>query len=105
MKFVNLTPHTINIFNSDKQPVMTVLSSGHARCSVNKTETGNIDGVQLFETTFGEVEGLPPAEDDTILIVSLLTRQALPERDDLYSPGELLRDENGQPVGCIGLSR
>lgn len=104
MNIVNLTPHEINIFNADKEHVLSVLSSGVARCATIKNEVGNVAGVPLFETTYGEVTGLPGQSED-IIIVSLLVRQAVPNRSDLFSPGELLRNEAGQPIGCIGLSR
>jgi len=26
-------------------------------------------------------------------------------REDVFSPGELLRGEDGQPIGCIGLTQ
>ena len=107
MKFVNLTPHTINIYNTEKELVMSIPSSGVARCAVEKRQISNAEGVALFETAYGAVEGLPEMDTTygTIIIVSLLVRQAMASRTDLYSPGELLRDEAGQPIGCIGLSR
>jgi hypothetical protein len=104
MKFNNLTPHTINILNEEKQLIKTIEPNGLARCNVHKEEVCNIDGILLYETTFGKVEGLPEYDKDTINIVSLLVRQAW-YRPDLYSPGELVRDDSGQPIGCIGLSR
>lgn len=105
MNIVNLTPHTINIFNTVQEQVLSVPSSGQARCAVQEKQTGSIGEVLLFETTFGDVDGLPEPQDGTIFIVSLLVRQAMPERKDLYSPGKLLRNEQGQPIGCVGLSR
>lgn len=105
MKFNNLTPHTINILNEEKQLIKTIQSNGLTRCSIHKKELGNVDGILLYETVFGEVEGLPEYESGTINIVSLVVRQACIKRTDLYSPGELVRDDKGQPIGCIGLSR
>ena len=40
--------------------------------------------------------------DGVILIVSTLVKNASPDRKDLVSPGELIRNEAGQPVGCKG---
>lgn len=38
-----------------------------------------------------------------ILVVSALTALHAPERLDLYSPGPLIRDEQGRTIGCEGL--
>lgn len=36
-------------------------------------------------------------------LVSAMVRLAVPERTDVFSPGELLRGADGQPTGCRGL--
>lgn len=71
-------------------------------------------GLRLLERTGertapGETTGLPPEvpsehdEHPKVFIVSTLVRLAHPERRDLASPGELVRNEAGQPIGCRGL--
>lgn len=108
MKLVNLTPHQVNILNEDKMLVKVIEKSGEvARCSVTKKSVASEDGIVFYETVFGEVTGLPEKSDahDVIYIVSLLVRNACPDRPDIYSPGELVRDDDGQPIGCIGLTR
>lgn len=103
MSIINLTPHKINIYNEQRELVQSIPSSGVARCTVEKKLIMKIGLIDLYETIFGEVEGLPPFDGDVIIIVSMLARQAS-KRGDLVSPGELLRDDNGYPIGCIGLS-
>ena len=123
MNVVNLTPHAINLYEDDlsgSELLAVVEPSGKvARCKVEKVETGeisyingknsrttnNMSGVKLYKTVFGEVADLPDPVEGTIYIVSMLVRQAVPHRDDLYSPGELIRNEAGQPIGCYGLTR
>lgn len=39
------------------------------------------------------------------IITSMVVRTANPRRIDLLSPGELIRDDNGQPIGCRGFTR
>ena len=73
--------------------------------NTTKIQIDKVNDIPLFMTSFGEASGLPESDPNIIFIVSLLVRQAVPERQDLYSPGELLRDDSGQPIGCIGLSR
>lgn len=103
MKFVNLTPHTITIFNDDGEPVVIAPCGTVARVATENREVGRVGGIKLFAQEVGEVHGLPAPRGGVFLIVSTLVRNALPERGDLCSPGELVRNESGQPVGCRGL--
>jgi hypothetical protein len=106
VKFINLTPHTINIFDEGgKEQVLSTPPSGTiARCTVENIKIDEKKGIPLFKSSFGEVIDLPDPKDGTIYIVSMLIRSALPNRKDLASPGQLLRDEDGRPIGCKGLS-
>lgn len=102
---VNLTPHTINLFNADKEHVMDVAPSGTiARVATSRAMVGEAAGVPLFRTDYGALDGLPAPQPDTIYVVSGLVRAAC-QRPDLYQPGELIRNEAGQPIGCVGLSQ
>lgn len=99
MKFLNLTPHAI----TDALTGVTFPPSGEvARVAATFTPVGSADGVQLFRRTFGEVTGLPDSRDGVLLIVSALVAAAAIERADLISPGELVRNSDGQPIGCKG---
>lgn len=96
--FLNLTPHAIVL------PDRTIAPSGAlARCSEVSESVGTSDGVEIIRKTFGTVIGLPEAQPDTWLIVSMLTRAACPNRTDLLSPGDLVRDANGNIIGCKNL--
>jgi len=102
MAIVNLTPHTINL----PAPIGEVPSSGLARCETTTQKVGEINGVPLTKTEFGEVTGLPAPEEGVIYVVSRLVLTAVADvRDDVYCPGELVRDEAGRVVGCKSLSR
>jgi hypothetical protein len=102
MDIKNLTPHALNIVTPEG--VVTVAPSGMvARCSTTVTPAGVVNGIPLTRTVFGAVVNLPDPVDGILLVVSALVRGAVPERGDVASPGELVRDEAGQPVGCRGL--
>lgn len=108
-KIINLTPHDVTIFDDDgKTKLATIPPSGDvARVSMTRQQTGVVKFsgmiVPVFVSTAGEVTGLPDAQDGAIFLVSALVRLALKDRRDVFSPGELIRDDNGQPVGCRGL--
>lgn len=110
---INMTPHTINIYSNkdDDFPQVVIPASGEvARVSVARAPAFRIKEelgheVQVFETAYGEVVGLPEEEHGVYLIVSGMVRSALPSRLDLLSPGELVRNSDGTPIGCIGLTR
>jgi hypothetical protein len=98
-KFLNLTPHHINM------PDGTVLEPSGilARCEEVSTPVGSIDGNAIITRRYGQVENLPAPEGDVYFIVSHMTRVACPDRLDLLSPGDLVRDEAGNIIGCRNL--
>jgi hypothetical protein len=63
------------------------------------------EGVAVFSVRYGEVTGLPQSKAETCFVVSMMVKAACPNRTDLLSPGELVRGDDGQPIGCIGLDR
>ncbi len=57
----------------------------------------------IVRVTFGDVVDLPEERPDTFLIVSAMVRSALPNRKDLASPGDLIRNDQGVVIGCKNL--
>ena len=105
MQFVNLTPHRINVFDQSEEEVISIEPSGQvARVETHQKEVGTLDGVPIFEQKVGEVKGLPEPEEEVIYITSSFVEGEV-SREDVYSPGNLLRDDNGRPVGAIGLKQ
>lgn len=108
MKLINLTPHEVNMVT--EAGIISIPASGVvARAAATPTPVGTIevDGaeVQLFSTDYGAVENLPARSEGTIFIVSALTISAAPDRTDLFSPADLVRDEAGNIIGCRALTR
>lgn len=97
-KFVNLTPHAIQIVG-----LAAIPSSGVARCEVTSTLFGGHGGAVLIRAAYGAVVGLPDPVDGVMYIVSALVRAAVPARDDVASPGDLVRDSDGNITGCKNL--
>lgn len=124
MKVVNLTPHALNVYlpthvvregrttsvAEGAEPVLAVPSTGFARAKelVEQLAPLDLDGIELpvVRKAFADtVDGLPESQEGTIYVVSFLTAQAVPDREDVFFPGEAVRDAAGNIVGCVGLSR
>lgn len=108
MKLVNLTPHEINVRTEEGAEIKLPPSGQVARVATTDEIVSVIDmdgvPVQIWETTFGQLD-LPEPVADTFFVVGRLVLQAAPHRNDLMAPGQLTRDDQGRPVGCRGLSR
>ncbi len=82
-----------------------------AKVKVTETKTTapsiDVDGViiETFKSSFGEVENLPPQEEGVMVIVSAMAADAAKDRNDLLVPGELVRDNDGNIIGCKSLRR
>ena len=108
MTFVNLTPHTITVV-LDNTSVAFDASGNVARVSTSRVSGptlkayGDSVSIQTSRVEFGAVEGLPDPVDGTVYIVSGMVAARV-NRPDVFAPGELVRDANGQPIGCKGLT-
>ena len=105
MRLVNLTPHTVVLHLADGTTETIPPSGTVARVSQVATRVGTVAGVPVVTTRPGPVTGLPAFDydDGAGYIVSALVRLALPERIDLFSPADLVRDAAGNVVGCRAL--
>ena len=107
MLLKNFTPHNVVVIVNESKIVIP--SDGIARVTETKNVAPSIvvDGViiETFISSFGEVENLPPQEEGVMVIVSALVASAAKGRDDLLVPGELVRDDGGNIVGCKSLRR
>lgn len=105
----NLTPHTVTVLNEDGSALATFESEGVARATQTTEKVGNIEGIPLVRTHFGEPVNLPEAEEGTYLIVSLATANAAREygrtTEDLVLTCEPVRNAEGQIIGCRSLAQ
>lgn len=99
LRLVNLTPHPITIVGGDTIPP----TSPPARVSTTNAPAGDAAGIPLVSQQYGDVVGLPDPQPGVLFIVSAVVRAAVTHRLDVASPGDLVRDGNGQPVGCRNL--
>lgn len=102
----NLTPHPINIIGPAGELVATIApESAPARLAAKTVPADPINGIATSKTVFGEPEGLPSVTDGTWLVVSQIIKSALPGRQDLLVPAEVVRDKSGAIIGCRSLGR
>ena len=108
MKLKNFTPHNVVIVMNETTKIV-IPSDGIARVTETKTVAPSIDVdgviIETFKSSFGEVENLPPQEEGVMVIVSAMAASAAKDRNDLLVPGELVRDNDGNIIGCKSLRR
>lgn len=106
MKIINLTPHTINVNSLAVEPSGMV-----ARVSVTTEVIGEIGGIEIRRSAYGEIEGMPEFEDDTIYLVSALVLGRCPAEwaGRVFAPDtgpSAVRNDKGHiayVTGLIGL--
>jgi len=101
---INLTPHRLNFFILD-HPEYSIESSGSARAAVERHRDGDVNGIPVNQSKFGEISGLPAPETDTVFVVSRIVAEACPTRNDLLIVDETVRDEKGRIIGARALAR
>jgi hypothetical protein len=95
---INLTPHVVVINGAEIPP-----SGQVARCAEISTPAGEVDGLPIVRKEYGDPVGLPDSQPGFYYIVSAMVRLALPERADLFSPGDAIRDADGKIIGVKNL--
>lgn len=113
----NLTPHAIRVFSRTGETVAEIPPSGTvARIEKlgsfqNSLETVSVQNfgdagetwtydIPILTATATGVSGLPDEQVNVRFVVSAMIRVACPDRLDLVSPADLVRDEAGNVIGC-----
>lgn len=105
-RLVNYTPHAELTYRPDGGDVHVLPQQGNARCAEEHVPGGEVaPGLPLTLMRYGEVTGLPEAQDGVVVVVSQLVVNALPERTDLVFPAGLVRDDEGTIIGFRYLAR
>lgn len=104
IEIINMTPHSVIILNENNEILKSIPASGNTiRLSAKIENVDNINDINISKTVFGEPVGLPKYQEGTFYIVSQLVKSALPQRTDLLVPAEVVRDTNGNIIGCRSL--
>ena len=126
-KIVNLTPHLFNLIDKNDKVILELPAcETPARASEQREQIDMITydisyqrkkmdahddenyvtmDIPVNKVIYGNVENLPAPEKDTIYIVSRIVAEACPNRNDLYIPNNLVRDEKGRIIGCRALTQ
>lgn len=102
MQIKNMTPHSVTICDDAGNIVRTFESEGSIRLQAVIQQAGQVDGVRITRTTF-RADTLPTAQEGVYFIVSQMVKNACPDRIDFLVPTEMVRDANGQIIGCKSL--
>ena len=128
MKLINLTPHTVSLFavedtipngkagwllREGAEPREVFPSQGIARATQTETLVGNLDlanlKVPVFCMAYGDVYDLPEPQENIGYIVSYITAAAAKAHgrstDDLFIVARMVRDNDGNIVGCTAFSQ
>jgi len=109
----NFTPHQVRIVDAEGNVLATFPSLGTLRVKSNQKLVGHatyndqeeMQGIPVFATEFGGIDNLPPKQKDTVYIVSRIVKNACSDRHDFVVPNELVRNQDGQIIGCQSFSR
>lgn len=104
MQIINLTPHALNIQREDGTMLEVPASGQIARLAESREVLPSIGGLAVSRPQYGEITDLPEAEEGKIFVVSAMVLAQVKNRPDVFAPGEALRNEAGQIIGCKGLS-
>jgi len=103
MKIINKTPHPVNVI-TDKGTITFPKAEDPIRLSSEAERNALIEGIPVFSVTYGS-GNMPEMADGVIYIVSALVRSTYPDRTDLVVPHDVVRDENGNIIGCKGFAK
>lgn len=98
---INKVPHAVYILDDNDQ-IIKVFPKSQGMIRVNETsnDIGFIDNVPICSTIWGDAEELPEVVAGVYYIVSQLVKNALPKRPDLLVPKKVVRDKEGNIIGC-----
>lgn len=107
--YINLTPHDVVIRDHDDMTTVYPASGTVARVVETVHPTPSPDLHRRVIVQLGDIEGLPPARDGVVHIVSMPCAMALAaagvNRPDVVYPHHLYRDEDGRIAGADQLAR
>lgn len=105
MTIINLCSHPVHVMGGIYPDVTFPPSGKVARCDDISIPAGYIDQVPVVIKSYRKIPNLPEPTPGVYYIVSMTVRTSLPDRTDLLSPGDSIKDANGEIIACTNLVR
>jgi len=108
-KLMNCTPHHLNLFEEGVETHSLPPTGTVARVEFRQeTAEKNVAGLTVTKTVGdGTLVDMPDPQPGVVFVVSrvVASHPLNRVREDVFSPGKLMRDENGKPKGADGLAK
>ena len=121
-RYVNTTPHAITILaGSDVNQGEEDVTIPSSNVSIRVKSEAIVDCLTMVGSLFVEIRKrqftsvtylenevempLPDKQEGVLYIVSRITAEALPNRDDLLMVDGTVRDDDGRIIGCTGFAQ
>lgn len=115
MQLMNCTPHKFTFEDFITRQIIDVPPSG----TIIRTRTNSVFDrvlelpsrrhITINESKGINIVGLPDENPEVMLIVSAIAaadiKTIFPDRNDIYSPDLLIRDNKGRIIGCKALMK
>jgi len=107
VKFINLTPHSVDVYIHGEKVISIPPSGIVLRAPLVKSEVKNINGIPVYSIEY-HLPDLPEPQKNTIYIVSSTVLQVMKmhdiSREDIIAPdtSDPIRDKQGKIVGVKG---
>lgn len=103
MKLRNFTGHVINIPSIN----LDLPIEGAVKTNQVQELIYNIGGLPVYNLRYLDVTGLPEEEENTLVIVSAISlnaiRELFPDRKDCCAVHKVIKDAHGNTIGCGAL--
>lgn len=101
---INTTPHNVNICDNNNKVINVFPKADQPlRLETITNKIGEVNGIPVNNVIFGVAE-LPEFQENVYYIVSALVKNAFSDRADLLVPHDVVRDSDGNIIGCKSFS-
>jgi len=94
-KFINLNKHAITLRLPNGEDVVFPPSGQICEVAIKQTQTNEINNIPIMSNSYGDIQGIPPAEYDTFLIVNEMVISKM-----AYCGNNIIAPDNG-PTAII----
>lgn len=103
-QIINLNKHAVDVQLPSGERIQFPPSGQIATVAVKSVQDGEVNGIPVFRSEYGEIVGLPDPQDGVLYLVNLLVGQRAQGRKDLIGPDSgpsAIRYQEGPRKGQI----